>query len=121
MWLQVEIPQAVRLTELQFESSAVPIVTEPIVPGAPPRSGGGGGRGGAAAAPPPVGFPRGFQVQVSMDGTTWSAPVAQGASTGPFTTITFGPVQAKFVRITQTASAPDAPLAIQRLKLFEAR
>jgi mono/diheme cytochrome c family protein/glucose/arabinose dehydrogenase len=125
MWLQVELPQAVRLTELQFESSAVPIVTEPIVPGAPPRTGGGGGGRGAAGAPapppPPVGFPRGYQVQVSMDGSTWSAPVAQGAGTGPVTTISFAPVQAKFVRITQTASAPDAPLAIQRLKLFEAR
>ena len=56
-----------------------------------------------------------------MDGSTWSAPVAQGAASGSFTTITFAPVQAKFVRITQTASAADAPLAIQRLKLFEAR
>ncbi len=91
------------------------------MPGAPPRSGGGAGRGGAAEAPPPVGYPRGYQVQVSMDGTSWSAPVAQGAASGSFTTIAFAPVQAKFVRITGTASAPDAPLAIQRLKLFEAR
>lgn len=119
MWLQVELPQAARLTELQFESSAVAVVEEPIVPGAPPRS--GAGRGGAA--PVGVGFPRGYQVQVSMDGTTWSAPVAQGAGTGAFTSIPFAPVMAKFVRITQTApAAPDAaPLAIQRLRLFEAR
>ena len=57
-----------------------------------------------------------------MDGTTWGNPVAQGAGTGAFTAITFAPVQAKFVRITQTGSAADAaPLAIQRLRLFEAR
>ena len=118
MWLQVELPQATRLTEIQFESSAVAVVEEPIVPGAPPRSGGGRG----AAAPVGVGFPIGYQVQVSMDGTTWGNPVAQGAGTGAFTAITFAPVQAKFVRITQTGSAPDAaPLAIQRLRLFEAR
>jgi mono/diheme cytochrome c family protein len=118
MWLQVELPQPVRLTEVQFESGAVAVVEDPIVPGAPPRSGGGRG----AAAPAGVGFPRGYQVQVSTDGSTWSAPVAQGAGSGPSTSISFAPVQAKFVRITQTASVADAPpLAIQRLKLFEAR
>jgi hypothetical protein len=79
------------VSEIQFESSAVPVVTEPIVPGAPPRTGipGGGGRGGArgggaAPEPPPapvinaIGFPRAFQIQTSMDGTPWSAPVAPG-------------------------------------------
>jgi mono/diheme cytochrome c family protein/glucose/arabinose dehydrogenase len=118
MWLQVGLPRATRLTEIQFESSAVAVVEEPIVPGAPPRS--GGGRGGPA--PTGVGFPRGYQVQVSMDGTTWSAPVAAGAGTGAFTTITFAPVEARFVRITQTGAgaADGSPLAIQRLKLFEA-
>jgi mono/diheme cytochrome c family protein/glucose/arabinose dehydrogenase len=117
MWLQVELPQAVMLTELQFESGQVAVVEQPIVPGEPPRSGGGRG----AAAPAGVGYPRGYQVQVSTDGTTWSAPVATGAATGASTTISFAPVRAKFVKITQTASAADAPpLAIQRLKLYEA-
>ena len=116
MWLQVELPQPVMLTELQFESPLVPIVEEPIVPGAPPRSGGGRG----AAAPAGIGFPRGYDVQVSMDGTSWSAPVASGASTTSATTITFTPVRAKFVKITQTATTPEAPpLAIQRLKIYE--
>ena len=45
------------LTEIQFTSSSI------------------GGRGGA---PPQWTFPRGYQVQVSADGTTWSAPVAEG-------------------------------------------
>lgn len=118
MWLQVELPQPVMLTELQFESGSVSIVEQPIVPGEPPRSGGGRGAG----APAGIGYPRGYQVQVSADGTTWSAPVASGASTGPSTTIAFSPTRAKFVKITQTATVADAPpFAIQRLKLYEAR
>ena len=118
MWFQVELPQAIRLTEIQFESTA-----------AGGRGGGGGGRGAAAAAPgapapppPTPGFPRAYRVQVSMDGTTWSAPVAEGQGTGASTVIAFAPVQAKFVRLTQTADTPDAPvLSIQRLRLYEGR
>ena len=51
---------------------------------------------------PAVGYPRGYSVQVSTDGSTWSQPVAQGKGDGPHTTITFAPTRAKFVRITQT-------------------
>ena len=132
MWLQVEMAQPAMVSEIQFESSAVPVVTEPIVPGAPPRTTipAGLGRGGAAGggAPPEspaapsvnaVGFPRAFQIQTSMDGTTWSAPVAQGQGTGTSTRVTFAPVQAKFIRLTQTATTPNAPpMAIQRLRLY---
>ncbi len=121
MWLQIELPQAVRLTEVQFETSPVVPVDGEIVPGAPPRT--GGGRGGAAGGPTPqLGYPRGYKVEVSTNGTSWSQPVAQGAGAGVVTTATFAPVQAKFVRITQTApAAPDAPpFAVQRLRLYEA-
>ena len=150
MWLQVELPQPVRLTEIHFDSES-----------APGRGGGGGGRGragaageagrggpgggGAAAAvaapqaapPAPMltppsspqsggfqsagGWPRAYQVQVSMDGTTWSAPVAEGRGTGRSTVISFSPVQAKFVRITQTATVDSAPpWAVMLLRLYEA-
>ncbi len=119
MWLQVELPQiAQRLTEIAVR-------VEPLSASSKAQSCRARRRGraaGAAAAPPVgVGFPIAYQVQVSTDGTTWSAPVAQGAGAGALTTITFAPVQAKFVKITQTGTAADAPpLAIQRLKLFEA-
>jgi hypothetical protein len=68
----------------------------------------------------PLQFPRGYQVQVSMDGTTWSGPVAQGQGTGGHTVITFPPVQARFVRITQTATV-DMPVnwAIQGLRIYQ--
>jgi mono/diheme cytochrome c family protein len=108
MWFQVELPQTTRISEIIME------VTVPV----PGRFGGGGrGRGAMPTAPP-----ANYSVQVSNDGTTWSAPVAQGAGQNPKTTITFAPVQAKFVRITQTGTPanPQAGWAIQRLTIFRA-
>jgi hypothetical protein len=119
MWLQVELPRTVALTEVQFESSALAVDPNPIVPGQPPRTGGGRNANDPNAPQPSVGYPRGYEVQVSTDGTKWSAPVAKGAGTGTTTTITFPPVQAKFVRITTTAAAADTPLTIQRLQVYE--
>jgi mono/diheme cytochrome c family protein len=139
MWLQVELPQATTVTELQFESAVVPAENVSAVPGAPTRTaipaglGGRGGRGGApgaagaapappAAPTPPAspGYPRGYQVQVSMDGVTWGSPVAQGQGAGTLTDIRFAPVRAKFIRITQTATLADAPpWSVQRLRLYE--
>jgi hypothetical protein len=54
-------------------------------------------------------FPIGYKVQLSMDGTTWGAPVAQGAGSPATTVATFPPAQAKFIRVTQTAAAEGAP------------
>jgi len=117
MWYQVELPQPVMLTEIQFDSSAGG------------RGGGGGGRGfggppapGAPAPAPNFTAPRGYKVDVSMDGTKWSAkPVATGASNAATTTITFAPVRAKFVRITQTAAVENAPnWSMTNVRLFEA-
>jgi len=128
MWFQVELPEAVRLTEIQFES-----------PGQGGRGGGGGrGRGavppgeaapGAAApapaappafTPPPPASPRQFKVEVSMDGTAWGTPVAEGEGKAATTVIAFAPVRAKYVRITQTGTAePPTPWSIQRLRLYD--
>ena len=121
MWLQVELPNPVMLTEVQFETSAVVPVDGEIVPGAPPRSGGGRGRGAGDGVEPQLGYPRGYRVEVSTDGTTWGQPVAVGTGSGVVTTAAFAPVQAKFVRITQTAPAAPGlpPLAVQRLRLYE--
>jgi mono/diheme cytochrome c family protein/glucose/arabinose dehydrogenase len=108
MWFQVELPQATRISE---------IIMEVTVPVAGRFGGGGRGRGAMPMLPP-----AGYSVQVSTDGTTWSAPVAQGAGQNPKTTITFAPVQAKFVRVTQTGTPanPQAGWAIQRLTIFRA-
>ncbi len=96
MWLQVELPTAVSLAEVQF------------------TAGGGGRRGGA----PVVVAPKAYQVQVSMDGSTWST-AAERAGTDT-TTLAFKPVQARFIRIVQTAGAENAaPWAVQALRLYE--
>ena len=66
-------------------------------------------------------FPRGYRVEVSTDGTTWSAPVAEGQGSGRVTAIAFAPVRASFVRITQTATTRMLRSGrIERLRLYEA-
>src|SRR3954470_1406589 len=158
VWLTVELPQPVVVTELQFESlsqnrggrgrgapgaaPAAGAAATPAGPGAAPASpapaappaaeaGGGaaagaaqgfGGRGGPGGIPAPVfGYPRGYSVQVSTDGTTWSNPLAQGKGQGTRTTIALPPTRAKFIRITQMETAPDAPSwSVRNLKVFEA-
>jgi mono/diheme cytochrome c family protein/glucose/arabinose dehydrogenase len=100
MWLQIELPASAMLTEIQFTSSTV-----------------GGGRGAAPAWT----FPRAYEVQVSTDGNSWSRPVAEGQGAQGTTTISFPPVSARFVRITQTANVTDAPpWSMRLLRLYEA-
>ena len=107
MWFQVELPDVTRVSEIIMETT-VPV---------PGQFGGGRGRGAI-----PMGSPAAYSVQVSTDGTTWSAPVAQGPGQNPKTTIVFAPVAAKFVRITQTGTPTNPQLgwAIQRLTVFRA-
>jgi mono/diheme cytochrome c family protein/glucose/arabinose dehydrogenase len=100
MWFQIELPAPRMLTEIQFTSSSI------------------GGRGGA---PPQWTFPRRYQVQVSNDGTTWSAPVAEGDGGPGITVVPFAAVSARFVRITQTASVESGPpWSMRLLRLYEA-
>jgi mono/diheme cytochrome c family protein len=112
MALTVELAEPMPVTEVQFES-AVNM----------PRGGRGARGGGPAAAPsaPVIEYPRGYSVEVSTDGSKWSKPVATGKGSGARTTIAFEPTRAKFVRITQTASAPDAPAwSVRNLRLYQA-
>ncbi len=116
MWIAVELAQPVVVTEVQFDSNM-----------SSAGRGGRGGRGapGAPGAPPAsapaIGYPRGYSVQVSVDGTTWSKPVATGKGEGLHTTIPFAPTRAKFVRITQTDAVADAPAwSIRNLRIYEA-
>ena len=88
---------------------------------------------------PPAGYPRAYKVEVSLDGQTWtevakgqdawhdalaipaSGTGVTGSEGAVTTTVTFGPVPAKFVRITETEDAPNAPVwSIQQFRLFEA-
>jgi mono/diheme cytochrome c family protein len=136
MWFQIELPELATVTEIQFAST-----------GGIGFGGGGRGRGGRGGAPgagatppataqsdapvpapaaaPPVRplaaggtFPRAYRIEVSIDGSSWS-PVAEGRGTPGSNAIAFAPVQARFVRITQTATVENAPSwSMQRLRLF---
>jgi putative heme-binding domain-containing protein len=94
MWFQIELPRPASIHEIQLDSP--------------------GGFGGDSS-------PRGYRVQVSMDGKAWSPPLAEGKGSGPSTRIALEPVSARFVRITLTAAADDGAMwSIQRTRLFEA-
>jgi mono/diheme cytochrome c family protein len=130
MWFQLELPEATTITELQFDSlSGARAGTPQPARGAGP-GGGGGGRGAGGAPPDPaaqaaaqlaaMGFPRGYKVEASMDGKTWGKPIAEGAGAGARTMITFAPVRAKFIRITQTGSGENLPgWSITNLRVYQ--
>jgi hypothetical protein len=118
MWFTVELPQAVVVTEVQFDS--IGVIPRPARGAAPPAPGAAGGRG-AAVTTPIVQYPRGYSLQVSEDGSTWSKPVAEGKGKGAHTTVSFAPTRAKFVRLTQTDTVADAPpWSIRNLRIYEA-
>jgi hypothetical protein len=104
MWFQFELPEPVTLAEIQFQSN----------PGGPTPP--------AGSPPRPIPYPRGYRVQVSMDGAAWSEPIAEGQATGQSTVIAFKPVRTRLVRITQTATAESAPpWSMQLIQLYEVR
>ena len=64
----------------------------------------------------------GYNVQLSVDGTTWGQPVAQGAGQTPTTIVMLRQTPAKAIRITQTGTAANGELwAIQQVRIYEAR
>ena len=119
MWFQVELPEPTVVTEIQFNAAGS---------GFP---GGGRGRGAAgapaaagagtptAAPPPPAGpYPRAYKVEMSTNGSSWKT-VAEGQGTPGATTIAFAPIEAKFIRISQTATAEDGAVwSMQRFRLY---
>jgi hypothetical protein len=107
MWFQLEFPRIVSVAELVVETSIR------------------GQAGVAAMFTGPRGntipaiSPAAYRVQVSTDGTTWSEPVAEGKGEFPTTVISMKPARAKFVRITQTGTAPNKlGWGIQRIRIF---
>jgi mono/diheme cytochrome c family protein/glucose/arabinose dehydrogenase len=94
MWWQVELPSEQNLAEIHFYS---------------PNGGGGGGGRRGGGPPPETTAPRGYRVELSTDGSTWGRPVAEGTANGNITAISWAPVRARFLRITQTSATPGAP------------
>ena len=117
MWFQIELPQPVMLTEIEFDSPA----RLPVAAGGAGRGAAGGRRAGAAPAPPALPFPRGYRVEVSLDGRRMGQAGRRRQGRGAHTAITFAPARAKFVRITQTDTVENAPnWAIANLRVYEA-
>jgi hypothetical protein len=52
-------------------------------------------------------YPRGYQLYTSLDGKSFGAPVASGAASAQSVTIVFAPVNARWLQIVQTGSAPN--------------
>lgn len=72
-WLQIELPEAVSLSELRLVSSSAP------------RN-----------------YTRSYRIELSLDGEHWGEPVANGRGQGPVVDIPFAATKAKWVRITHT-------------------
>ena len=106
MWYQVELPQPVTIAELIVDAFTGSLNF--------------GGRGPGSGSIPALGMSS-YRVQVSMDGSTWSEPIADGQAnpTNATTVISVKPVRAKFFRISLTAT-PQFPVGwgIQRIKVF---
>jgi mono/diheme cytochrome c family protein/glucose/arabinose dehydrogenase len=86
MWFQVELPKAIKLSEIQFRS--------------PPIS-----RGWRTGSPPPIPtYPRGYHVDISSDGKTWNRMVANAQGERDYTIIRFSAQDTKYVRLTLTKS-----------------
>ncbi|MEO8078297.1 MAG: c-type cytochrome, partial [Acidobacteriota bacterium] len=139
MWIQIEFPEPLSFSEVQFgapgagragappaapraagSAPAAPAVPVPAGAAAQGAPGGVGTPGGGRGGGPGVAPLREYQIQTSMDGKKWSAPVARGPLSA-LTVAAFAPVKAKFVRITETAAGPNlGPLSIQNIRLYQA-
>ncbi len=129
MWFQIELPEPVLVTDVQLDASLPSVVPNagagraaaPARGGAaPPAAGRGGtaGRGRGFSFAPGRG-PIAYSVQVSDDGSWWGEPLAQGAGGTPTTAIALPPTRTRFLRITQTGTAPKNEVwAIQQLRVY---
>jgi mono/diheme cytochrome c family protein/glucose/arabinose dehydrogenase len=108
MWFQVELPRAETLTEVQFSSPS------PGADGMAAVSNSGAPQNAADT----LGYPRAFKLEVSSDGTAWQT-VAESASTGANTIVTFAPTSATRLRLSLTGAPAGSPaLALQNFKVL---
>jgi hypothetical protein len=63
-------------------------------------------------------YPRGYQVNVSNDGTNWCSPVATGAGNSAVTTITFPMQTARYIRVTETGTTTTDFWSINEFSVY---
>jgi uncharacterized repeat protein (TIGR02543 family) len=64
------------------------------------------------------GYPRGYEVKVSNDGTNWSSSVATGTGSNAVITVAFATQTARYIRVTQTGSAPGTWWSIHEFYVY---
>ena len=89
MWFQVELPEVSTVNRILLDSA-------------------GSSRD----------YPRGYEVQASLDGKTWTKPISKGAGRNPVSDIIFPTTQAKYLKITQTGSAPSLYWSIHEMQIY---
>ena len=89
MWFQVQLPQEAAIAGLRLD-----------------------------AAGSNNDYPRGYKVELSDDGKTWTQPVAGRFGTRALTDIFFTPVTGRFIRITQTRSVDVNFWSIHELTIY---
>ena len=89
MWVQVELPLVSKINRIQLDSKS-------------------------SARD----YPRGYQVESSVDGKKWSEPLAIGLGKHPMTDISFAATEAKFLKITQTGRVNGLYWSIHEMQIF---
>ena len=63
-------------------------------------------------------YPRGYQVESSVDGKKWSETLASGVGKHPITDISFPTTEARFLKITQTSRVSGLYWSIHEMQIF---
>jgi hypothetical protein len=86
MWYQLELPAPATISEIQFTSPQI-------------------SRGWRQGSPPPIPtYPRGYDLETSMDGKQWTKVIENGEGASNNMIIRITPVKARFLRMTLTKS-----------------
>ena len=89
MWFQVELPEAIKPMSMVLDTTGSDLD-----------------------------YPRGYMVQISNDGASWSDAVATGTADSRVTTIELDAAEpARFIRVTQTGSSPDKYWSIHEISI----
>ena len=89
MWFQIELPQETEVSGVVLDSA-------------------GSSRDS----------PRGYKIEASSDGKTWSKPLTEGKGNKPIIEVSFKPTKAKFLKITQTGSVGGLYWSIHDLQVY---
>jgi hypothetical protein len=63
-------------------------------------------------------YPRGYEIYVSQDGSSWESPVASGQGTQGITVVGFARQKARYIRIVQTGSITGIWWSIYELEVY---